>query len=69
MGKDENYELLKKEYDEAKAKWDISNRKCLMIIRCSIIDTIRGVRRRPPGAPQGREPRAHDGAVLPASGR
>lgn len=39
---DENYELLKKEYDEAKAKWDISNRKCLMIIRSSIIDTIRG---------------------------
>ena len=37
-----NYEALKKEYDEAKAKWDISNRKCLMIIRSSIIDTIRG---------------------------
>ena len=36
-----NYEALKKEYDEAKAKWDISNRKCLMIIRSSIIDTIR----------------------------
>jgi len=39
---DENYDILKKEYDEAKAKWDISNRKCLMIIRSSIIDTIRG---------------------------
>ena len=36
-----NYEALKKEYDEAKAKWDISNRKCLMIIRSSITDSIR----------------------------
>ena len=39
---DENYEVLKKEYDEEKAKWSISNRKCLMIIRSSIIDAIRG---------------------------
>jgi len=39
---DENYEVLKKEYDEEKAKWSVSNRKCLMIIRSSIIDTIRG---------------------------
>ena len=37
-----NYEVLKKEYDEEKSKWSISNRKCLMIIRSSIIDTIRG---------------------------
>nr|AAV24758.1 putative polyprotein [Oryza sativa Japonica Group] len=38
----ENYETLKKEYDEVKAKWDISNRKFLMIIKSSIIDAIRG---------------------------
>jgi len=39
---DENYEVLKKEYDEEKTKWSVSNRKCLMIIRSSIIDAIRG---------------------------
>ncbi|XP_039795685.1 uncharacterized protein LOC120661062 [Panicum virgatum] len=39
---DENYEVLKKEYDEEKTKWSVSNRKCIMIIRSSIIDTIRG---------------------------
>ena len=38
----ENYETLKRKYDEVKAKWDISNRKCLMIIKSSIIDAIRG---------------------------
>ena len=39
---DKNYEVLKKEYDEEKAKRSVSNRKCFMIIRSSIIDTIRG---------------------------
>ena len=39
---DKDYEALKKVYDEEKAKWDISNRKCLMIIKSSIIDAIRG---------------------------
>ena len=38
----ENYETLKRIYDEVKAKWDISNRKCLIIIKSSIIDAIRG---------------------------
>ncbi|KAK1667613.1 hypothetical protein QYE76_055772 [Lolium multiflorum] len=38
----ENYEALKKEYDIIKAKWDDSNRKCLMMIKGSITQSMRG---------------------------
>ncbi|CAO2143693.1 unnamed protein product [Urochloa humidicola] len=34
----ENYDVLKRGYEIEKAKWDISNRKCLMIIKSSIIE-------------------------------
>ena len=39
---DENYDGLKKEYDVMKAKWDDSNRKCLMMIKGSITQSMRG---------------------------
>jgi hypothetical protein len=29
-------------YDLEKKKWDISNRKCLMVVRATIADPIRG---------------------------
>ena len=38
----ENYEALRKEYNDKKALWEPSNRKCLMIIKSSIIESIRG---------------------------
>ena len=38
----ENYDGLKKEYDVIKAKWDDSNRKCLMMIKGSITQSMRG---------------------------
>ena len=38
----ENYDVLMRGYEIEKAKWDISNRKCLMIIKSSIIEGIRG---------------------------
>ncbi|WVZ80028.1 hypothetical protein U9M48_027545 [Paspalum notatum var. saurae] len=38
----ENYDVLKVGYEIEKSKWDESNRKCLMIIKSSIIDGIRG---------------------------
>ena len=38
----ENYEALLKEYNEKKALWETSNRKCLMVIKSSIIESIRG---------------------------
>ena len=38
----ENYEALKKDYDNEKAKWDDSNRKCLMMIKGSITQSMRG---------------------------
>ena len=39
---DANYESLKKEYDDKKFDWEQSNRKCLMVIKSSIIEGIRG---------------------------
>ena len=33
---DENYDALKRVYDDEKTKWEDSNRKCLMIIKGSI---------------------------------
>jgi hypothetical protein len=38
----EGYDVLKMGYEIEKAKWDNSNRKCLMIIKSSIIEGIRG---------------------------
>lgn len=39
---DENYDALKKDYEVMKAKWDDSNRKCLMMIKGSITQSMRG---------------------------
>lgn len=39
----ENYDVLKMGFEIEKAKWDQSNRKCLMIIKSCIIEGIRGV--------------------------
>ena len=38
----ENYEALLKEYNYKKTLWEPSNRKCLMIIKSSITESIRG---------------------------
>ena len=38
----ENYDALKWDYDDAKIKWEDSNRKCLMIIKGSITQSMRG---------------------------
>ena len=38
----ENYEALRKEYNDKKALWEPSNRKCLMVIKSSTIESIRG---------------------------
>ena len=38
----ENYEALLKEYNDKRALWEPLNRKCLMIIKSSIIESIRG---------------------------
>jgi len=37
-----NHAPIKMKYDLYKVKWDQSNRKCLMVIKSSIMDTIRG---------------------------
>jgi len=34
--------VVQMKYDLEKAKWTSSNRKCLMVIKSSIVDTIRG---------------------------
>ena len=39
---DENYDALKKDYEVMKATWDDSNRKCLMMIKGSITQSMRG---------------------------
>jgi hypothetical protein len=33
---------MRMKYDLEKKKWDISNRKCLMVVRATIADPIRG---------------------------
>ena len=38
----ENYEALLKVYNDEKALWEPSNRKCLMVIKSSTIESIRG---------------------------
>ena len=38
----ENYEALLKVYDDEKALWEPSNRKCYMVIKSSTIESIRG---------------------------
>jgi hypothetical protein len=38
----ENYDALKKDYDVMMAKWDDSNRKCLMMIKGTITQSMRG---------------------------
>jgi hypothetical protein len=42
----QNFEALQKEYNDEKAKWELSNRKCLMVIKSSIVESIRV--KRPP---------------------
>jgi hypothetical protein len=39
---DENYDALKRDYDDEKTKWEDSNRKCLMIIKGFITQSMRG---------------------------
>ena len=39
---DQNYDALKRDYEAEKAKWEDSNRKCLMIIKGSIAQNMRG---------------------------
>ena len=38
----ENYEALLKVYNDEKALWEPSNRKCYMVIKSSTIESIRG---------------------------
>lgn len=38
----QNFEALQKEYNDEKAKWELSNSKCLMVIKSSIVQSIRG---------------------------
>ena len=38
----ENYEALLKEYNDKRALWEPSNRKCFLIIKSFIIESIRG---------------------------
>jgi hypothetical protein len=40
--RERDFASIRMSYDLERAKWDASNRKCLMVIKCSIKEAIRG---------------------------